>query len=488
VNTASEAVPRPVEAASTSARAAAASAAGRVTTTAKVVYSVAAVYAVVFALAAVSRHLEYLTAMFDLGNMTQAVWNTAHGHFLGASTPWGEPYTRLGVHVDPFLLLFVPLWLVWPSPLMLLALQAVAVAAGALPVFWLARKHLGSERAAAQFAGAYLLFPATQFNAFTVGSGVHPVSFAIPLLLFAIWFLDEDRLLPFAVFALLAASTKEEMPLVVGCLGLWYALRRGRRLGFAIFGIGLALTALDFFVIIPHFAPAGFDPFGNRYASLGRTPGGILHTAVTHPLRLVESLASVHKLVYLVLLLVPFLGLWLLEPLLLLGAAPDLAINLLSSKGDQTSIVFHWTAGIVPFVVAASVLGAKRLKRHAQEASLYVLAATASIAVFSPFLLGVHDLGRALPSNPDHAAAAGALRLIPGSVAVSASNRLAGHLAERRRVLVFPYVRDARWVVVDEHDYTNEGVAGFRRRIASLRRSPSWHLVYSVRGIDVFRR
>ena len=43
---------------------------------------------------------------------------------------------------------------------MLLVAQAVAVALGALPVFWLARKHLGSERAALGFALAYLLYPA----------------------------------------------------------------------------------------------------------------------------------------------------------------------------------------------------------------------------------------------------------------------------------------------------------------------------------------
>ena len=112
---------------------------------------------------------------------------------------------------------------------MLLVVQIVAVASGALPVYWLARKHLDSAGAAAGFAAVYLLYPATQYNALSY-SGPHAVSFAVPLILFAVWFLDNDRLVPFAVTALLAAATKEEIGLAVGCLGIWYAVAHGRRL------------------------------------------------------------------------------------------------------------------------------------------------------------------------------------------------------------------------------------------------------------------
>src|SRR5439155_208929 len=83
--------------------------------------------------------------------------------------------------------------LAWPSTDMLVVVQAFAVALGALPVFWLARKHLGSQRAGLGFALAYLLYPATQW---LVLNEFHPVALACPLLLSAFWYLDEDRLLP----------------------------------------------------------------------------------------------------------------------------------------------------------------------------------------------------------------------------------------------------------------------------------------------------
>ena len=277
----------------------------------RVVYAASILYALVFGAAAAVSYFGYLEPRFDLGNMVQAVWASSHGHLLRVTTENGTEISRLAAHVDPLLVLLVPVWWVWSSPLALLLVQAIAVSAGAVPVYWLARKHLESSRLAATFAVVYLLYPATQFNAFTP-IGMHSVSFAVPLILFAIWFLDEDRLIWFGVFALLAASTKEEIGAAVGCLGIWYGVRTGRRLvGGAIFAAGLGITLFDVLVVIPHFAPDGFTPFAGRYAQVGSTPGGMLHTAVTDPAAFVQAVATWHKLFFVVLLFAPFLGLWL---------------------------------------------------------------------------------------------------------------------------------------------------------------------------------
>ena len=94
----------------------------------------------------------------------------------------GEQVVRLGGHVDPLLVLLAPLWMLWPSPLALAFAQIAVVALGALPVFWLARRHLGAERLAAVLAIAYLAYP---WVATSAGGAIHPVTFAITLLLFA---------------------------------------------------------------------------------------------------------------------------------------------------------------------------------------------------------------------------------------------------------------------------------------------------------------
>src|SRR5438552_12725540 len=103
-----------------------------------------AAYATAFAALSVLRHEAFETGRFDVGNMVQAVWSTAHGHLLRMTDLHGEQISRLAAHVDPILVLFAPLWWIWPSPNMLLVVQAAAVAVGAVPVFLLARKQLAS--------------------------------------------------------------------------------------------------------------------------------------------------------------------------------------------------------------------------------------------------------------------------------------------------------------------------------------------------------
>jgi uncharacterized membrane protein len=449
-------------------------------------------FAVGFSALALLRHDAFATGRFDLGNMVQAVWSTAHGHPLRVTNLHGDQVLRLGAHVDPMLVLLAPLWWLWPSADMLLVLQNVAMALGALPVFLLARKHLGSERAGVAFALVYLLYPATTWTAL---NEFHPVALATPLLLAAIWALDEDRLVLFGVFALLAATTKEEIPLVIAALGVWYALTRRRFLvGSAIAAAGVAWSALAFAVVIPHYNRQG-SAFYGRYSEVGGTPGGIVHTVVTDPGRLFSVAfdhAGVHYLIDLVL---PLAGLCLLSPLAL-AAVPELALNLLSSTPTQTSIHFHYVAGEIPPLVAAAVLGAKRITRYpAATAALFA-------ALAGNYLLGAIPIWRALPGGETlqaHAQdvsehdriATRALRLIPHDAVVSATNSLGAHLSERRRVLSFPFLQDATWVAADETQ------PGYSDRVAPLptavqlvwlRRNPAWRLVFEEDGVLVFRR
>lgn len=454
-----------------------------------------AAYALLFVFAAVMHYVEYKTGRLDLGDMVQAIWNTAHGRFLESTSLNGVQSSRLGAHVDPFLLLFVPLFWISSNPLILPVVQALAVASGALPVFWLGRKHLGSSRAAAQFAFAYLLYPATQFNAFTNADGFHAVSMAVPLVLFAIWFLDEDRLVAFSIMAVLAAATKEELPLAVGCLGIWYAVRSGRKLfGWSVFAVGLGLTLFNFLWVIPHFSPTGVEPFAGRYHAVGGTPGGIVHKFFTHPSVFVHAVATGHKATFLALLFVPVLFLCLLEPLLFLGAVPDLVINLLSSKSEQTMLNYQYAAGIVPFVFAATIFGASRFKRQVGRISLWVLVLVACTAIYSPALVLISDVPAL--GSPVMAAQSHALGLIPKGAPVSASNLFGGYLSERRYISTFPYVARARWIIVDANDqsYGTKADADspiyrkFKRTLRKYESDKAWRLVYSSHGILVLQK
>jgi len=458
--------------------------------------SAIAAYAAGFAALSALRHEAFFTGRFDLGNMVQAVWSTAHGRPLRMTDLHGDQISRLAAHVDPILVAFAPLWWLWPSPQMLLVVQACGVAVGAIPVFLLARKHLASSRAGLGFGLAYLLYPATGWLTL---NEFHPVALATPLLLFAFWYLDEDRLLPFSVCALAAATCKEEIALVVAGFGIWYALAHRRwRVGAAIAVIGGAWAVVAIAIVIPHYNAGAESDFYGRYSEVGGSAGGILKTAFTHPLRIAEAAFSARDLHYLVDLVAPLAALCLLAPLVLVAALPELAINLLSSATTQTSIHFHYTAGLIPPLVIGAIFGAKRLSRWA----LPVAAAVVLAALIGNYRLGPIPGWRHVPGGQTFQATAAhvtahdhvadrALRLIPADAVVSATNTLGAHLSARRRVLSFPFIEDSKWVAADE---TQPGYADryapvpTATQLAALRRNPEWRLVFEEDGILIFRR
>jgi uncharacterized membrane protein len=455
--------------------------------------------AAAFGSLAVLRHRAFESGRFDLGNMVQAVWSTAEGRPLEVTNLQGEQVTRLASHVDPLLAAFAPLWLVWPSPSLLLVAQAVAVALGAVPVYWLARKHLRSEFAAVAFAFAYLLYPPVQWLTL---DDFHAVALACPLLLFAFWYLDEDRLAAFAAFAVPAVLAKEEIGFVVAAMGVWYAISRRRlRTGAAIAALGTAWSVVAIGVVIPAAGDGDSDFYG-RYEDVGGSPTGVLETAVTDPGHILSTAFDERGVGYLAELLLPLAGFWLLAPAALLVAVPELAVNLLSSTRTQTSIHFHYTAGLVPGLVAASVLGAARVASKRPSLATPLGAVAVAVALVANYRLGAVPLWQHVPGGEKLQAdsyeltehdrvATRALRLIPPDEPVSATNTLGAHLSERRRVFSFPLFAGARWVALDERRPSladRLDPPGAQARIAATRRNPAWRVVFEEDGVLVLRR
>jgi uncharacterized membrane protein len=445
-------------------------------------------------------YVNFREGRFDLGNMVQAVWSTAHGRPLEVThTATGEQVVRLSGHVDPFLTLLAPLWLVWPSPLALAFAQIAFVSLGALPVFWLGRRHLGSEAAAGLLAIAYLAYPWTATSA---GAAIHPVTFAIPLYLFCIWSLDTERLLPFAVCAVLAMSTGELMGLPIAALGVWYAVARGRRrAGVAVALVGTAWTVVAIYVVVPAFAGKGSMFFG-FYDEVGGSPIGVVRKLFTDPGVVFGALVEPHDAAYLVLLGLPLLFLFVLSPGLAAVALPELLANSLSDFRSMTDPRYHSVAAVIPFLIAATVLGIARIgaPRRALAAAA-VLVCSAMLALIMgpwPRAVGAVPLGSSARPSATHVHALdAAVALVPARAPVSASNYVGGHLSARRYVYVVPNLGKSEWVVVDMTDpwVVRPGSPLLTRHpkvlrgfVTRLEDDSSWTKVFEKDRVVVFRK
>jgi len=463
----------------------------------------AVAFAVVFALLAWLRFRMYYGGRFDLGNMVQAVYNTAHGRFLEITTAGPQPrqMSRLGAHVDPILAAFALPWFVWPSPVMLLTLQSAIVATSAWPAFRLGTRLTRDPRAGALLAGALLLYPALGYG---VLNEFHPVTLATPLLLFAFLYLEEDRWLAAVPFLILAALCKEEIPLVLAAMGVYFAVRKRSVRHLLITAVAVAYFACALWAVIPYFNN-GPSPFVDRYAAYGESAGEVVRGVLTSPGQVAGDLFARANLEYWAELLWPFGLAPLLSPLTLLIALPEFLLNGLSTQIWQRSIQFHYTAAEIPFLFAAAVLGLMRLWRwlgggfrrpeaemrgellqRRDLALLVMLAALAGNYILGPLpfsLPGAHASGEDFARSGHAKVLDEAVATIPAGVSVSVNNNVGSHLSARRVVFVFPEYKGAEYVIVDEKH------PGYYDRInAALHQNVLGRLVLDTRYQSVYAR
>ncbi len=164
------------------------------------------------------------TAMYE-----EHLWNLWHGKGFRSYLDQG---LFLGEHIQVIHLLLLPLHVLWPSHLMMELCESTALALGAIPVFRMARRSTGSDRAALLMSAAYLLYFPLHFLDIEVGlKTFRPESFCVPFFLFAFDALEENRLRRAMILLAIALSAKEDYSIIIAPLGVWLAVTTWWRAG-----------------------------------------------------------------------------------------------------------------------------------------------------------------------------------------------------------------------------------------------------------------
>ncbi len=379
-----------------------------------------------------------------------------------------------------------------------------------MPLFWISRRFLRRDWPAALIAAAYLLNPGLQSaNTFDF----HSQTLAGTFLLFAFHYLLERRLWPFVLFAVLAASCKEEISLIVAMMGLYMLMvERRPKWGLPVFAAGAGYFLLIMFVVIPAFNDGGATELvSERYGTLGGSIGGVFMTALTDPAAVLGHALSADKLHYLTHLVGLGGILGLLSPATLLIPLPEIAINLLSDRSHMTNIHYHYSAPIIPFMYVGCAAGLAAAARFFSKRSVsdeLLRLAPVMFAGWVLFLNGYMAFGYGplpfaelrrdnpvamspLPAeyveNIDEAVA-----LVPEDAKVSASNWIAPHLAHRTHLYLYPTINDADYVVVDlaraSYFTTVDPERGQRTLQNDLVGNPDYEPIFSEPNVAVFRR
>jgi uncharacterized membrane protein len=153
--------------------------------------------------------------------MDQTVWNVLHGNGFTLTDPNGIlQQSRLAVHADFLLIFLAPLYALWSDPKMLLLIQVLVAAAGAIPVYFIAYDVLASRKLGLLFSFLYLWYPPLGR---ILLHDFHAVALSTTFLLYAFWFIEKKKYVLFLVFAFFAAIGKEQVWITVAMLGMYIA-------------------------------------------------------------------------------------------------------------------------------------------------------------------------------------------------------------------------------------------------------------------------
>lgn len=410
------------------------------------------------------RYDNFFAGRFDLGNMVQTVWNTAHGRIFQTNTDI-EITSRLIAHADFFLVFLAPFYRLWEHPKMLLLFQTVFIAGGALFVYAIAKHVLKKKDISLLFATLYLINPSVEYSNLY---DFHAVTLSTTLLLGTYYAFIKKQYTWFVILALFAGITKEHIWIIISFFGIWLVIveilnmwkKKSYHPAKFIFGslVFAASISIFFFLVgyaipnarggTPHFALEYYTDYGSK-------PSEVIINVLLSPKKVIETVLLPDRIDYLRQLFLPLSFLPLLSPLFLLFVIPDFLINLLSNNTQLHQIYYQYTAAISAFLFIAGIYGAKRLNSVLTPSHrIIMITVIGFFGIYGAYAYGPLP-GSKIPSLDmfnkqvkNKEAIESFLEKIPENYSVSATNNVGAHVSERQKIYTFPNgVTDADIVI-----------------------------------------
>lgn len=346
----------------------------------------------------VFRYNDFGQGKFDLGNMTQMAWYSLRGKFMYLTDYFGSNVPRWSMsHVDPILILFLPIFYFISHPLTLVFSQNLLVILGAFLIFEIAKLKTKNEIFSVFLALSYLSFPALGFVLSI--TGYHGVTPAIFFFLFFVYyyekFLSEQRqfrikdYLILIVLMIITMMGKEQISLYFLMFGIYISFTsKFKKFGYGVSLFGLVWFLICFMVIIPHYASYRIDSFEKfvgemginkdevpnvysanyflaRYSEFGESYTEIAKNMLLNPLRVASIFVTGDKLDNMYYTFGPLGYLNFLHPLIMLVAMPDLFINYATSQGGvgTAEIYNHRISMIIPVLFISISYGVGFLQK-----------------------------------------------------------------------------------------------------------------------------
>lgn len=416
----------------------------------------------------IQQHQRLSTAAYDLGIYDNLMASAIRGQPFHSTVLLGaDGGSYLVGHAEFAMLLFTPLYWLWPRAEMLLTLQAVMLGFAAVPLYLFARTQL-TRASAVVLALVYLLYAPLHGSCFY---DFHWLPTTIIFQFFLYFAIATRRNWLFGICYVILTLIREDVSVGLTMLGLFLLLSGIRpKLGvlIAVFST-LSFVAIRFGVMM--LAGTWVFPnliYGQLVIAGEHSFGSVIKTMITNPSYLVGTLLDPKKLNYFLHLMAPLAFLPLRRPLLILLICGGTMFTFLTTAYEPTvSINFQYPAHWIPYLFAAVVLmlgviskGADGAVRRRAALGAVVFGVTVHSYVFGAILQHETYVGGFLPlpynitdvERETYAELRRVVAKIPPEASVAATDMEVAHVSNRLSVYTLSSVHaDADYLLVNKN-------------------------------------
>jgi uncharacterized membrane protein len=472
-------------------------------------------FMVLYTTQVVLNHYYMRTYAMDYGFYNQAFWNFAH--FNNNSYTVFEPVLANYFQNHPAftLPLLSPLyWIFNPffGTYSLLIIQNIFIMLGGYGTYLLVKRKTGNEIfAILAFVHYNVIWGhfsalASDYIDTTVASSMVPLFFL---------FFDKKKYVLASLFFLFVIICKENMPIwfifISITLILLYKDRISRWMatGYALFS--MAYLVFLFKILIPHFQDPNLPYWGFAYSALGNNPAEAIGFIFRHPWETVRLLYINHsgdplydgiKQEFYKVFLLSGGVLLFLRPVYFIPFIPIIAQKMFNDSYIRWGIMGFYSIEVVSILTLAVFLATSHLKSVKLKYGLYLILCIVSLRIT---LIKMEErtskwydaskenlTSRVFYTPPNDVRHIRELirENIPPDANVAAMQDIVPHLAYRKNISIFPYVRQAEYIVflLNGNKYPLKGEKFILEKDKYLNDSTTWKEIINEYPLLILKR
>ncbi len=407
----------------------------------------AIVSTVFIAVATVHRHYVFGTGAHDFGLFVQMFHSLAENLTAVTSCERDTLMSHFDIHASYIFYLLVPFFKLFPYEETLLVAQAILAMGGIVPLLLIAKKR-GFCGVSLFFVGAAYAFCAALiapcFYEF------HENAFLPTLLMWVLWACESKKLVPFYLFSALTCIVKEDAPLFIICIGLYWFFENKDNLYTRLHGLIAATVSGAYMVFITNWLFEHGDGqmmTSSRFGHLLLDPKGGFAEVVANTLAdpayffsllIEEETLTFFLQVMLPLLFLPFLTkkihrFWLMMPFII----TNLVIG--ANYGYAASIGYQYIFGPATLLLYMAVANVSELEPRLRNRAPVLLSAAALLFSVGTVSHRIDYVEQYREREMYFLVAEAFLDEIPADSVIGADAFYIPHISDRKEVYIFDY-------------------------------------------------